>query len=231
MKPKAPNSSLNVSASIVARRILALTAPGWRILNLGSGSGFRKGFNRAEFAHLRRQVINLDICLNKGVDVVADGERLPFASDVFDAMINQAVLEHVAHPQAVVCEIFRTLRPGGYVYIEVPFLQGYHPDPKDFRRFTTEGLGQLLAGFEEVEMGICAGPSTALASFLRSYVAAWFNADWLSRAASWLTSWFVFPLKYLDLLLNSKWRAMHLSSALYAWARKPETQDRREGAV
>jgi SAM-dependent methyltransferase len=231
MKPKVPGSSLNVSAPMVAHRILTLAAPGWRILNLGSGSGFREGFNRAEFARLRRQVINLDIYLNKGVDVVADGERLPFAPDVFDAMINQAVLEHVAHPQAVVCEIFRTLRPGGYVYIEVPFLQGYHPDPKDFRRFTTEGLEQLLAEFEEVEMGICAGPSTALASFLRYYAAIWFNTDWLSRAAYWLAGWFVFPLKYLDLLLNSKRRAIQFSSALYAWACKPETRNRRGGAV
>jgi 2-polyprenyl-3-methyl-5-hydroxy-6-metoxy-1,4-benzoquinol methylase len=48
------------------------------------------------------------------------GEELPFENDSFDFVISLAVLEHVQNIPAVVSEVFRTLKPGGYAYFEVP---------------------------------------------------------------------------------------------------------------
>jgi len=51
---------------------------------------------------------------------VADGQMLPFASGAFDACWARAVLVHIEHPQRVVAEIARVLRPGGRVVLSEP---------------------------------------------------------------------------------------------------------------
>ena len=40
--------------------------------------------------------------------------------------------------------MFRVLKPGGYIYSEVPFLQGFHADPDDYQRYTLQGLKILF---------------------------------------------------------------------------------------
>ena len=32
--------------------------------------------------------------------------------------------------------MMRVLKPNGFIYIEVPFLQGFHADPNDFHSYT-----------------------------------------------------------------------------------------------
>lgn len=48
------------------------------------------------------------------------GESLPFPSDSFDLVVSLAVLEHVQDVPSVVQEAYRVLKPGGYIYVEVP---------------------------------------------------------------------------------------------------------------
>ena len=73
------------------KRVIRELGPGARILDLGSGT-HRRAPN----------VINLEIEATPMVDVVADGHCLPFADNVFDAVISEAVLEHVQEPLHVV---------------------------------------------------------------------------------------------------------------------------------
>ncbi len=49
--------------------------------------------------------------------VKAYGEQLPFADNSLDFVICLQVLEHVRHPNAVIEEIFRVLKPGGCCYV------------------------------------------------------------------------------------------------------------------
>ena len=72
--------------------------------------------------------------------MVGDAHKLPFKSQVFDSIICQAVLEHVSNPNKVVDEMLRVLKPKGHVFVEVPFIQGYHADPDDYQRYTLNGL-------------------------------------------------------------------------------------------
>ena len=44
-----------------------------------------------------------------------DGRFLPFTPDVFDAVVVHTTLSHVPHPERLVAEAFRVLRPGGWV--------------------------------------------------------------------------------------------------------------------
>ena len=49
----------------------------------------------------------------------ADGERLPFADDAFDLVYAHGVVQYTAHPQALVDECRRVLKPGGEAVFQV----------------------------------------------------------------------------------------------------------------
>lgn len=52
------------------------------------------------------------------------GEKLPFDTDAFDAVIASSVFEYLTNPTAQATEIFRVLKPGGWFLLTVP-------DPRD----------------------------------------------------------------------------------------------------
>jgi ubiquinone/menaquinone biosynthesis C-methylase UbiE len=52
-----------------------------------------------------------------GVVVAAAGEQLPFVDGCFDVVISLQVLEHVQNPEAVMKEVFRVLKPGGFFFL------------------------------------------------------------------------------------------------------------------
>jgi SAM-dependent methyltransferase len=164
------------------------------IINVGSGTK-RYG------AH----VLNLDIAAMDGVDVVGVAERLPLRGESFDGAILQAVLEHVEDAQATLAELNRVLRPGGMIFVEIPFMQGYHGGPSDFRRFTELGLQRELErhGFEVAATGVAVGPGSGAAWILSEYLALLFSVGARSYRASRLaTRWLAWPLKWTDVWLD-----------------------------
>ena len=193
------------------KRVIRELGPDARILDLGSGT-HRRAPN----------VINLEIEATPMVDVVADGHCLPFADNVFDAVISEAVLEHVREPQHVVAEMFRVLKPGGYVCAAVPFLQGYHASPHDYQRWTATGFVALFSQFREIESGACAGPTAALHWIFREYVGliCSFGSLLVAKAVSLFVGWLTFPLVLLDMLLMLHPHSHILASAVYFVGRK-----------
>jgi SAM-dependent methyltransferase len=84
------------------------------------------------------------------IDRYDDLEDLKFADATFDAAVCWSVLEHVPHPQIGVKELHRVLKPGGLIWIQVPFLFPYHEGPRDYWRVTPDGLRIWMEDFEEI---------------------------------------------------------------------------------
>ena len=64
--------------------------------------------------------------------------------DKFDFFVFNQTIDHLYNPFMAVENIYQYVKPGGYLYICIPFMQPIHNDPKDYRRYTSDGLIQLL---------------------------------------------------------------------------------------
>ncbi len=131
------------------------------ILNLASG-----------VKRVRADAVNVDSHPFPGVQLVADAARLPFQDGAADAVVCESLLEHAQDADAVVREMARVAKQGGLVYVLTPFLLGYHSSPHDYRRWTLDGLRDLLKkDFDEVESGVAFGPTVAFNHLLASWLA------------------------------------------------------------
>lgn len=111
-----------------------------RVLNAGCGERDISGWLESVGA---TELTSYDIASSLPGAVIGSLEAMPFDDARFDTILCNAVLEHVEHAEAVVGELARVLRPGGHAVLAVPFLQPYHECPRDFRRYTKEGLVAL----------------------------------------------------------------------------------------
>ncbi len=184
------------------------------ILNVGAGG-----------RDYGRRVLNLDIAPMPGIDLVGVAERLPFRDGTFDGVVFQAVLEHVRDSRRALEEILRVLKPGGAVFVEVPFIQGFHPSPHDNRRYTEPGLRIELEqhGFEVEASGVAIGPASAMAWVTSEFLALLVSGR-SARAyqyARLATDWLVWPIKWADVWLERHEMAHAIASGVWARARRP----------
>lgn len=166
--------------------------------------------------------VNLDLFVLPGVDVAADAEQLPFPDGVFQRVECDAVLEHVRHPDAVMREIERVLAPGGYAHIVTPFCHPFHEYPKDYRRFTPDGLKELRGGLDVVTTGWRTGPTATLLLFVLEYAKLLLPWRWWRIVAHGVLGWLLFPLRYLDLVLLRGANAGRIGNHCYVWFRKKQ---------
>jgi SAM-dependent methyltransferase len=87
------------------------------------------------------------------IDRHDDIHSLGFPDEHFNAVVCWSVLEHVPEPQRAIAEMRRVLKPGGTIWVQLPFLFPYHADPHDYWRVTPSGLRQWMRDFEEVVCG------------------------------------------------------------------------------
>ncbi|MEH2352518.1 methyltransferase domain-containing protein [Nostoc sp.] len=73
-------------------------------------------------------------------------------NDSFDYIVCTEVLEHTLQPFNAVAEIWRILKPGGIIFLSVPFNLRIHGPLPDCWRFTEHGLRVLLKDFSILEL-------------------------------------------------------------------------------
>jgi ubiquinone/menaquinone biosynthesis C-methylase UbiE len=206
---------------VAARNVELLLSllPGPSPLVLVIGGGTIGNGVEAIYADPRVRLVGFDIYGSPLTQFIADAHRIPLASESVDAVLIQAVLEHVLDPREVVAEIQRVLRSGGLVYAETPFLQQVHAGPYDFVRYTGSGHRYLFRAFEEISAGPVAGPGTQLLWSVDHIVRGLLR----SELAGKLTRGLFFWLRYLDRVVPTAF-SMDSASAYYFLGRRADRE-------
>lgn len=195
------------------------------LIGRSTGVGLDLGAGGRRLAPWIRTV---DFVASPQTDIVADITReIPVDAGSADLVVATGVLEHVADEVGFLTECARLLKPGGTLYLEVPFMQQYHDDPIDVRRYTKSGLALRLeqAGFEIRDSGVHIGPTVTILT-LSSYWWALIFEGWgmpgkvLGHAAFAGFSLAAWPLKFLDRWMIKKPSAHRLAFGVYCTAVK-----------
>ena len=181
------------------------------VVNLGSGN-----------SRISDRVLNLDMTNYERVDVVTDIHRLPFPDGSVDGVFDIAVLEHVEDPVAIVQEIHRVLKPGGWVFSVIPFMQPFHASPHDYQRYTGPGIDYLHRDFKRLDSGPYNGPTSAFVWVTQEYLALVFSLGWrplrdMLSIAFMLVLW---PLKFLDFFFQRFESADNMASTFFFHGQK-----------
>ena len=127
-----------------------------------TGHGYRA-------AGYRPEPMGADTC-----DLDLDVQAIALPDDSEDCVLCLEVLEHVTDPFRAARELMRIIRPGGRLFLTVPFLTSYHgkgdtPDHAgypDFWRFTHQGLQHLFAELDDLRVEAVTGPIEARLRFM-----------------------------------------------------------------
>jgi SAM-dependent methyltransferase len=94
----------------------------------------------------RGEYIGVDLEPGKGVDVVADlsAGLGGLQEGRFALAICCSVLEHTPVPWIMAQNLGRLVRPGGMLYISVPWVWRYHAYPDDYFRFSPRAVQALF---------------------------------------------------------------------------------------
>ena len=96
-------------------------------------------------------IVSTDVVADYAPDLVDDICNTRIPSETFDGVYCAAVLEHVEDYAAAVNNIHKVLKPGGEVFIYVPFFWCVH-DLMDYHRFTFTELERMLRSFREYKL-------------------------------------------------------------------------------
>jgi SAM-dependent methyltransferase len=108
------------------------------ILDVGAGHG--------DFSELfeKRGALYLDVFPYPEVDLVCDlTQVVPFRKDSIEAIALVNVLEHVYNGNELISIMAEILKPGGLLWVTVPFLLKIHQEPYDFFRCTSHALERM----------------------------------------------------------------------------------------
>lgn len=132
---------------IMAGWIAAIPGNGLTILDIGG----RYQPYRPLLENRVGRYVALDVLRTDLVDVVGQGQQLPFKEDVFDLVIATGVFEYFPDPAKAAAEIRRVLRPGGHLIMSVASVYPRVVDQEHWR-YLPAGLRFVLSPFSKVEI-------------------------------------------------------------------------------
>ncbi len=96
----------------------------------------------------KTRIVSTDIIADYKPDLVDDICNSKIESNSYDGVYCDAILEHVKDYGEAINNIHRILKPGGELFIYVPFIWSFH-DKMDYHRFTYAELDRILSVFSE----------------------------------------------------------------------------------
>ena len=86
------------------------------------------------------------------IEVICDiADMKPIADASIGLVLNLESLEHLPRPQMAIDEIHRVLRPNGLLILTTVMHFKIHRAPKDYWRFTPDGMELLLSRFKVLD--------------------------------------------------------------------------------
>lgn len=183
------------------------------------GQGMEPIYNDPRIA-----LVSFDIYASPSVQLLADAHNIPLPDNSFDAVIIQAVLEHVLEPITVVSEIYRVLKQNGIVYAETPFLQHVHEGAYDFTRFTESGHRYLFKNFELIKSGPSAGAGTQLLWSIDNFFRGLFRSRKLGKVIKICFFW----LQHFDKLISESYNIDAASGVFFLGRKQMSKIDAKE---
>jgi SAM-dependent methyltransferase len=112
-----------------------------------------------------------------------DGVRLPVASARVDLVYSRQVFEHVRHPEQLLADVARVLRPGGHLVGSTSHLEPFHS--RSLWNFTPYGFATLLtqAGFDDIVVWPGADALTLITRRLLALARIDIGSRWFERAS------------------------------------------------
>lgn len=144
------------------------------------------------------------------IDIFASAYNTTLPDASADTILCTAVLEHLERPKDALREMYRTLKPGGYIILTAPLFWHLHEEPRDFYRYTKYGLEYLFtgAGFQIVEIspfsGFIVTFSQELCYFLERFRYRKGTA-WLISGMQSLIQWLAYRLRHWDKSYDFTW--------------------------
>ncbi|NER19873.1 MAG: class I SAM-dependent methyltransferase [Symploca sp. SIO1B1] len=101
------------------------------------------------------------------IDFHYDIHDLKFVDSEFDIVVCISILEHIPYPEKALKELYRVLKPGGEIWVQLPFHFPYHEAPKDYWRASPDGLRIWMKDFQEIRCGsfLCTKTSLVTSTF------------------------------------------------------------------
>lgn len=151
------------------------------------------------------------------IDLFGTAYNIPSENETFDCALCTAVLEHLEEPKKALKETYRVLKSGGCAIYTVPLFWHLHEEPRDFFRYTKNGLKYLFeaAGFEIIEITALSGFLVTFGTELGYYLQRFKRGPFrhLINGIVIFSNWF-FPILDRGFLRDEKFTWMYLVVAL-----------------
>jgi len=129
-----------------------ISLEGNQVLDVGSGK--KKSSYHKHFSGKLTKLTTVDLIMSDSGEGSIDFEKdtLPYENDSYDTVLCFNLLEHLYNYKNILTESNRVLKKEGRFIGFVPFMVNYHPDPRDFFRYTNESLEKI---FKESNFSNC----------------------------------------------------------------------------
>lgn len=149
-----PQYARNWDDKLFRERILTHLRPEFVVLDIGAGAGIVCEMNfRGHVAKICGVDLDPRVTTNTLLDEgkISDAGCIPYNDATFDVVFADNVMEHLAKPLEVFCEINRVLRPGGILLFKTPNKTHYMPTIARFTPHSFHTFINRLRGRAQVD--------------------------------------------------------------------------------